>query len=98
MIVEIARIKIKSGMESQFEEALRFVAAAFKRAKGCHGSEMRRSLEHRDVYYVRVEWDTVENHMVDFRNSPDGAEWAKLSRPCMDGAPVFDHTELVSQS
>lgn len=96
MVVEIARIKVKSGMASQFEEALRFASAAFKRAKGCHGSEMRRSVEHTDVYYVRVIWDTVDNHMVDFRNSPDGAEWIRLSRPCMDGVPVFDHTTELS--
>lgn len=96
MIVEVARIKVKPGMEAQFEEALRFLGNAFKRAKGCHGSEMRRSLEDRCVYHVQVRWDTVENHMVDFRNSQDGAEWARLSRPCMDGAPVMDHTEPLA--
>ena len=45
MIVEIARIKVNSGMKAPFEEALRFLGTAFKRAKGCHGSEMRRSVE-----------------------------------------------------
>ena len=95
MIVEIARIKVKHGMHSHIEDALRFLGDAFKRAKGCQGSEMRRSLENHDVYYVQVRWDAVENHMIDFRSSPDGAEWTRLSRPCFDGMPVMDHTELL---
>ena len=95
MIMEIARITVKAGMEARFEEALRFLGNAFKRAKGCHGAEMRRSLENPRVYYAQVRWETVENHMVDFRNSPDGAEWSRLSRPCFDGAPVMDHTEVL---
>lgn len=96
MINEIARIAVKPGTEAQFEEALRFLGNAFKRAKGCHGSEMRQSLENPSVYYVQVRWETVENHMIDFRSSPDGAEWTRLSRPCFDGMPVMDHTELLA--
>ena len=96
MIVEIARIRIKPGMQAAFEESLRFLGNAFKRSKGCHGAEMRRSLEDPAVYYVHVRWDSVDNHMVDFRGSPDGAEWARLSRPCLEGPPVMDHTELLA--
>ena len=98
MIVEIARIKIKPGSEAAFEDALRFVAGAFQRAKGCHGAELRRSLEQPGIYYAVVRWDSVEHHMVEFRNSADGVEWTRLSRPCFDGAPVFDHTELVAEA
>ena len=95
MIYEIARIKVKPGLESDFEKALKVLASGLKRAKGCHGSEFHRSVDQPGTYHDIARWETVANHMVDFRNTPDWAEWARLSRPCFDGAPALDHAELL---
>ena len=45
MITEIAQIDVKPGMESDFETGVKNAAPIFKRAKGCHGMELRRSIE-----------------------------------------------------
>ena len=43
MILEIAQIEIKAGMEKDFEAGVKTAAPIFKRAKGCHGMELQRA-------------------------------------------------------
>ena len=49
-------------------------APLFKRAKGCTGMTLQRSVEMPARYRLFVQWDTVENHTVDFRGSADFAD------------------------
>jgi heme-degrading monooxygenase HmoA len=92
MILEIAQIEIKAGMESEFEKGVAAAAPIFKRAKGCHGMELQRSIEKPQRYRLFVKWDTVDNHNVDFRGSPDFQEWRKLVGHCFAAPPEVEHT------
>lgn len=92
MILEIAQIEIKAGMEKDFEAGVKTAAPIFKRAKGCHGMELQRSIEKPQRYRLFVKWDTVENHNVDFRGSPDFQEWRKLVGHCFAAPPEVEHT------
>ena len=92
MILEIAQIDIKPGMESEFEAGVKAAAPIFKRAKGCHSMELQRSIEKPARYRLFVQWDTVENHTVDFRGSPDFQEWRKLVGHCFAAPPEVEHT------
>ena len=93
MILEIAQIDIKPGMESEFEAGVKAAAPIFKRAKGCHSMELQRSIEKPARYRLFVQWDTVENHTVDFRGSPDFQEWRKLVGHCFAAPPEVEHTQ-----
>jgi quinol monooxygenase YgiN len=95
MILEIAQIDVKAGMEQAFEDGVRRAVPVFKRAKGCHGMELQRSVEQPRRYRLFVRWATVEAHTVDFRGSPDFAEWRKHVGDCFDGAPQVEHTHEV---
>ena len=92
MILEIAQIDIKPGMESEFEAGVKAAAPIFKRAKGCHSMELQRSIEKPARYRLFVQWDSVENHTVDFRGSPDFQEWRKLVGHCFAAPPEVEHT------
>jgi quinol monooxygenase YgiN len=92
MILEIAQIDIKPGMESEFEAGVKAAAPIFKRAKGCHGMELQRSIEKPQRYRLFVKWDSVENHTVDFRGAPDFQEWRKLVGHCFAAPPEVEHT------
>ncbi len=81
MILEIAQIDVKAGLESEFEAGVKKAVPIFQRAKGCKGLELKRSVEKPRRYRLLVSWETLENHTVDFRGSPDFAEWRKLRRP-----------------
>ena len=93
MITEIAQIDVKPDMESEFETGVKNAAPVFKRAKGCHGMELQRSIEKPSRYRLFVKWATVEDHTVHFRSSPDFQEWRKLVGHCFASPPEVEHVE-----
>jgi heme-degrading monooxygenase HmoA len=95
MILEIAQIEVKPGMEAEFEAGVAKAAPVFKRAKGCGGMELQRSIENPTRYRLFVKWETVENHTKDFRESADFQEWRKLVGHCFAAPPAVEHTQEV---
>jgi heme-degrading monooxygenase HmoA len=93
MLLEIAQIAVKPGMEKEFEAAVE--RPLFKRAKGCKGMELQRTLERPQIYRLVVQWETLEAHTVDFRGSADLQEWRKLVGHCFAEPPLVEHTERV---
>jgi heme-degrading monooxygenase HmoA len=81
MILEIAQIDVKPGMEDEFEAGVAQAVPIFRRAKGCAGLTLQRSAETPTRYRLFVKWQTVENHTVDFRGSrisPNGVSWSAI--------------------
>jgi heme-degrading monooxygenase HmoA len=96
MILEIAQIEVKPGMESEFESGVKKAGAIFKRAKGCKAVTLQRSHENPQRYRLFVQWETLENHTRDFRESADFPEWRKLVGHCFAAPPQVEHvTEVV---
>lgn len=95
MITEIAQIEIKPGSEKDFEVAVGQAAQLFKRAKGWKSFELHRSIEKPSRYRLHITWDTLENHMVDFRESSDFQEWRGLVGPHFASPPEVEHTNTV---
>ncbi len=91
MILEIAQIDVKPGMEAEFEAAVAKAAPLFKRAKGCSGMALERSHEKPQRYRLFVQWGTLENHTKDFRESADFQEWRKLVGHCFAAPPDVEH-------
>jgi heme-degrading monooxygenase HmoA len=95
MIFEIAEIEVKAGEEGAFEAAVAKAVPLFKRSKGCHGLELRRSIEEPFKYRLVVKWETLEDHVVHFRGAEEFQEWRKLVGPYFAAAPVVGHTRTV---
>ena len=96
MIMEIAQIEVKPGMEAEFEQGVTKAAPLFQRAKGCTGMTLQKSHENPARYRLFVKWGTLENHTRDFRESPDFQEWRKLVGHCFASPPSVEHvTEVV---
>jgi heme-degrading monooxygenase HmoA len=56
----------------------------FKRAKGCKAMTLQKSHENPSRYRLFVQWDTLENHTKDFRESAasrNGASWSAIASP-----------------
>ena len=85
MILEIAQIDVKPGMEAEFEAGVAKAAPLFRRAKGCGGLELQR-------YRLFVRWETLEDHTVAFRGSEDFQEWRRLVGHCFERPPEVEHT------
>ncbi len=95
MILEIAQIDVKAGLEQEFEAGVAKAVPFFKRAKGCKSMTLHRSIEKPARYRLFVEWDTVENHTVDFRGSADFQEWRKLVGHCFASPPEVEHVRTT---
>ncbi|HUK59691.1 MAG TPA: antibiotic biosynthesis monooxygenase family protein [Stellaceae bacterium] len=91
MILEMAQIDVKPGLEAEFEAGVQKAVPFFKRARGCKGLELQRSVETPRRYHLLVMWETLENHTVDFRGSADFGEWRKCVGHCFEGTPVVQH-------
>ncbi|MGB7692285.1 MAG: antibiotic biosynthesis monooxygenase family protein [Pseudolabrys sp.] len=95
MILEIAQIDVKPGMETEFEGGVKKAAPIFKRAKGCKSMTLQRSHEMPQRYRLFVQWEAVENHTKDFRESADFQEWRKLVGHCFASPPYVEHVAEV---
>ena len=95
MVLEIAQIDVKPGLEAEFEAGVAKAAPLFKRAKGCTSMELQRSVEQPSRYRLFVGWETVEAHTVDFRGSADFQEWRKLVGHCFAAPPDVEHVREV---
>ena len=95
MVLEIAQIDVKPGMEQEFEAGVKQAAPLFQRAKGCKGMELQRSIEKPSRYRLFVDWETLENHTVDFRGSDDFQQWRKLVGHCFQNPPDVEHTTVA---
>ena len=91
MILEIATLTITPGMEAEFEAGVTKAVAAFQGSKGCHGLELQRSHETPSRYLLFVRWESVEAHMVDFRESPAFQVWRGAVGHCFAAPPSVEH-------
>jgi heme-degrading monooxygenase HmoA len=98
MILEIAQIDVKAGMEAQFEAGIAEAAKLFQRAKGCRSFAVRRSVEKPQRYRLLIEWETLEDHTVGFTNSQDWKDYRAMVSPCFEAPPSVEHTELALQA
>ena len=97
MFLEIAQIDVKPGLEAEFEAGVRKAGPVFARAKGCKGMELQRSVEKPSRYRLFVQWETVENHTVDFRGSADFQAWRALVGHCFAAPPEVEHTRQIAK-
>jgi quinol monooxygenase YgiN len=96
MVLEIAQIDVKPGLEAEFEAGVAKAVPLFRRAKGCSAMTLHRSVEQPTRYRLFVTWVTLENHTVDFRGSADFAEWRKLVGHCFASPPEVEHVREVA--
>jgi heme-degrading monooxygenase HmoA len=78
MVLEIAQIDVTPGMEAEFEAGVAKAGPVFRRAKGCTGMTLQRSIEKPGRYRLFVQWETLETIPSIFaalRTSPSGAVW-----------------------
>lgn len=95
MIHEIAHIEVKPGSEEAFVQGVSVAAALFQKAQGCRGLSLQRGIEHPSSFQLRVDWDTVDDHMVHFRGSDDFQRWRELVARCFANPPRVEHVHTV---
>ena len=96
MILEHALITVRPDSHAEFESAMVQAREVISRAAGFRSLRLHRGVEAPDRYLLLVEWDTLEDHTVGFRESPAFAEWRSHIGPFFDSPPVVDHYDPVA--
>jgi len=97
MILEHADITIAQGQQAAFEEAIqRGIATVISKSKGFRDATVHRGIESPERYLLTIQWDTLENHTVDFRGSDAFPAWRAIVGPFFAKPPVVEHFSLVA--
>ena len=99
MILEIADFRIPPGKNAEFDAAIkRGIETVVSQAKGFRAWMVHKGIESPERYVLMIQWDTLENHTVDFRGGPLFAEWRAIVGPYFASQPQVEHFELVGRS
>ncbi len=95
MVTEFAQIEVKPGMEETFIQGAAKSRPVFLAAEGCFGMGLQRSVEEPSKFLLMVQWESVDAHMVIFRESPGFQEWRNNVGHCFAVPPVVWHGATV---
>ncbi|HEY8608523.1 MAG TPA: antibiotic biosynthesis monooxygenase [Noviherbaspirillum sp.] len=99
MILELADIRIQAGKQAEFDEAIqRGLREVISHAQGFRGYKVQKGIESPERYVLMIFWETLENHTVDFRQSPAFQEWRAIVGPYFAAPPTVEHFTLLGES
>jgi heme-degrading monooxygenase HmoA len=99
MILEIADIRIHTGKQAEFDEAIqRGLATVISQARGMRGFKVNKCIETPERYVLHIFWDTLEDHTVAFRESTLFAQWRAIVGPYFAQPPLVEHFSLLAKS
>ncbi|MCC8427070.1 antibiotic biosynthesis monooxygenase [Mucilaginibacter sp. UR6-11] len=91
MILEAAILNVIPGNETQFENDFATAGQYISVIKGYIKHSLHKCIEQPNQYLLLVEWETLEDHTIGFRQSPQYLEWKKLLHLYYDPFPLVKH-------
>jgi len=91
MVLEHALLDVISGLEVEFEEAFSRARDVISKSPGFISLKIVRGIERPSSYLLLVEWESLEDHTIGFRQSARYAEWRELLHHFYDPSPVVEH-------
>ena len=98
MILEHALLDVIPGQEDAFEETFAEAKAIISSMSGFRSLRLLRCVERPNGYLLLVEWDTLEDHTVGFRQSPEFQEWRRMLHHFYDPFPTVEHFASVAST
>ena len=91
MVLEIADIAVIAGREDEFVAAYEGARLLVAGTPGCRSVRMTRGVESPSRFVLLVEWDSVEAHLENFRNTDRFPQWRGHIGPYFAAPPVVEH-------
>jgi heme-degrading monooxygenase HmoA len=98
MIQERAKLHITHGRADEFLTAFPKALPLFEGAKGCKGAWLERVVERTDEFVLVVNWETLDDHIVHFRQSPEFLEWRSIAGPFFAEPPQVEHVTHIQSA
>ncbi len=95
MVLEVALIDVQDGTAEQFASAYRIAREIVLSTPGVRSVRMTHGIERPTRFVLLVEWDSVEAHEVNFRQTDRFGRWRALIGPYFAAPPLVEHYEDV---
>ncbi|BBH19354.1 antibiotic biosynthesis monooxygenase [Paenibacillus baekrokdamisoli] len=95
MILEVAVLNVKLELNDTFISTFKQASAIISTMDGYIRHELQHCVENDNQYILLVWWETLEDHVVGFRTSPQYEEWKSLLHHYYDPFPTVEHYENV---
>ena len=82
-------------MCDRFEAAFKQASPIIAATPGYISHELKRCIEVPSRYILLVQWNSLEDHTVGFRQSENYQEWKRLLHHFYDPFPTVEHYESV---
>lgn len=96
MILEVAILDIKPGRANEFEKAFSKAQSIISNCKGYVSHQLQKCIEKDNRYILLVNWQTLEDHTVGFRQSNEYQEWRALLHHFYEPFPVVEHYQAIN--
>src|SRR5215813_8867955 len=97
MVLEIAIMTIKPDRIAEFEAVFPQAAAISASVKGYISHELQRCVETKGKYAYMIRWESMDAHLVNFRQSPRRDEFRKLLGDFWAQPNFTEHYEAVTE-
>lgn len=98
MILEVAILNVKPRLEREFEVAFGKAQDIIASMPGYVSHQLQRCIQAPSRYLLLVNWVTLEDHTVVFRESVQYQEWRALLHHFYDPFPEVQHYQLVFEN
>lgn len=95
MILEVAILNVLPDKNDEFEVNFLEAQKILRSMKGYCFHQLQRCIEVKNRYILLVEWETLEDHTIGFRQSGEYQEWKKLLHHFYHPFPVVEHYEKI---
>jgi heme-degrading monooxygenase HmoA len=95
MILEVACLFVKKGLEQRFESDFALAGQYISSINGYIEHTLQRCLEQPNKYILLVKWEKLEDHTIGFRKSEVYLKWRDLLHHYYEPFPVVEHYEMV---
>ena len=95
MILKVAILNIKEGAEIDFENDFKRASKFISAMKGYGNHSLSKCIEQKNKYLLLVNWDTLNDHTIGFRQSKEYLEWKRLLNPYYEPFPIVEHYETI---
>jgi hypothetical protein len=94
-VLELAILDVKPGQEKKFEEAFSEAKFIIKKMNGYISHDLQKCVENMSRYALLVNWQTLEDHEIGFRESGEYQEWKTLLHDFYEPFPTVQHFQKM---
>jgi len=95
MILEVAILDVNVGQEEKFESTFKKAQTIISAMSGYVSHQLQKCIEKENRYILLVNWNTLEDHTVGFRQSEPYKQWKELLHHYYSPFPEVEHYTMV---